>query len=88
MQRSSVADGGVCSNHLSEALAQGSDGIEGLVVNERSCQVDLGEEGEVMEELDEEARLDGRAAGEVKAEQVMTLFLKKGSGFAKQEKHF
>ena len=77
MQQSFVADGRICRNHLSEAPAQGSDGIEGLVVNERSCQVDLGEEGEVMEELDEEARLDGGAAGEVKAEQVMTLFLKK-----------
>ena len=30
-----------------------------------------------MEELDEEARLDGGAAGEVQAEQVVTLLLKK-----------
>ena len=29
-----------------------------------------------MEELDEEARLDGRAEGEVEAEQVVTLLLK------------
>ena len=29
-----------------------------------------------MEELDEEARLDGGAAGEVQAEQVVTLLLK------------
>ena len=30
-----------------------------------------------MEELDEEAWLDGGAAGEVKAEQVVTLLLKR-----------
>ena len=33
-----------------------------------------------MEELDEEARLDGGAAGEVQAEQVVTLLLKKKQG--------
>ena len=75
VQQSSVADGGICRNHLSEALAQGSDGIERLVVDEGPGEVDLGEEGEVVEELDEESRLDRGAMREVEAEQVVTLFL-------------
>ena len=88
MQHSSVADCGICCIHLSEALAQGSDGIERLVVNEGSRQVDLGEEGEVVEELDEEARLDGGAAGEVEAEQVVTLLLKRSRDAQNKESIF
>ena len=88
MQHSSVADGGICCIHLSEALAQGSDGIERLVVDEGSLQVDLGEEGEVVEELDEEARLDGGAAGEVEAEQVVTLLLKRSRDAQHKESLF
>ena len=88
MQHSSVADCGICCIHLSEALAQGSDGIERLVVDEGSLQVDLGEEGEVVEELDEEARLDGGAAGEVEAEQVVTLLLKRSRDAQHKESLF
>ena len=76
MKHPPVTDGRICCIDLSEAVAQCSDGIERLVVNEGSGQVDLCEFGEVVEELDEETRLDGGAAGEVKAEQVVTLLLK------------
>ena len=58
MHQPLVTDGGVCCDHLSEVGAQRSDRVERLVVDEGACQVDLGEKREVVEELDEEARLD------------------------------
>ena len=76
MNNPPVTDGRICRIDLSEAGAQCTDGIECLVVNEGSGQVDLCEFGKVVEELDEETRLDGGAEGEVKAEQVVTLLLK------------
>ena len=70
-----VTDGGVGGDHLSEVGAQRSDRVERLVVNKGACQVDLGEKREVVKELDEEARLDRGAWGEVQAEKVVALLL-------------
>ena len=75
MHQPLVTDGGVCGDHLSEVGAQRSDRVERLVVDKGACQVDLGEKREVLEELDEEARLDRGARGEVQAQQVVTFLL-------------